>query len=1243
MKTFANVHKKRITVSLLSVILCSVMIFGCACQNGNTFTSDTAETSAADAAHNETDSGTETESTSPDQPPSKDVSEYKDLVISKVYGNGGSSNAVCEHSFIELKNTGSSPLCLSGLALYYMTGKAAEYTAFELPGVTLEAGASYLIRGVSSTKKTAKYDSSDEIIRIEYCDTEWDTAIDNKDVKLLLSYAGRKLGGTTPPEELDGVISYFVASDKYNLDTGYVTGYSKKKMAVRTAMKQDSGYYLQNLSKSTTEQLEQTAPETSDGKRAAVICSKLSEVRFSAAAGFYEEPFSLELTAPPGYETVYYTVDGSDPVTSKTRKKYTKPIALSDTANKEFGRTYVWGLNFVGNISSPTPSMIGGHVIKACACHGENYTGVYTNSYFISSEMAKYGTTVMSVSLEKEQMFGDPGFYHNFNGSSNDPNTRGKAFMEVFDENGVRRGYSNVELAVSGHGSAGAGMRSMKVFYKGSENTADGTDPKLNYDLFDGYATNAKGQSITDFSRLVLRNSGNDCGNSYIRDAFMQRVSRNMYADSMAYAPVLLFINGDFWGVYNARERYSGDYVQSHYGIDKDNVAIIESDYSQVHTNQNAPFVVTSGLETDADEFNELVDFIRNNSMEQEENYQYVCEKIDIDSLIDLFVCRIYFSCVDFPGNNIKVWHNRAASDPSGADNKWHFVLLDLDMGISFYKDGVITTENSNYYGWVDDTSTVASSIVHYLMANGSFKERYLSRFYQVLNEVYVADVMDAELDKIVAERASIEHLLTLRWGANPDYYNMSVSDMHKFIKNRGAYALRYLCDYFRVNEDYLISISGNYLSMKFSETRLNVTVNGDAVQSPWSVKFDKSVTVDIKAEAKEGFELSSIIFTDKNGKKTSCDGSTAKITTDISGQISFETKKLSRPTDLAVNSGIVAGGCEMYYLSPDGKLYAWGSNTNNVLGAGVSKQYVTTPELVYENVAQIQICHGNDYENRNDNVAAAVLTLDGDIYTIGAPVIPGVDVGSSWKLLEYDGTPVQVSVGFDHLLVLDKDGSVWGIGNNSYGQLGKENEGGTVTSFIKIADNAVMISAGRRNTAYIDTNGDCYVLGDGRWHKFRQSEENINVPYKLLSGVNYITSGEHELLMVTEDGGLYYAGWRSLYGFSQGAGSGGAQRLDITGVSKAAIHHGDIAIMTESGALYAYGINNGNCTGVSAVEGTPALILNDGVKDVAAGFAFIAYLDSNGRVRVNGSNAEGQAGDGTVTEYVSWPAVEIK
>lgn len=1186
---------------------------------------------------------TPTPTATPTTKPSGDISEYSDLVISKVYGNGGSTTSACEHSFIELTNTGSKSISLSGLALYYKTGNTTDYVSFNLPSVTLGAGKSYLIRGASASKSSVKYNTSYEIIRIEKYDAEWNITIDNKEIRLVLAPAGKSFDKNTQPAELDGKISYFVATDSYYFDTGYVDDYSKNKLAVRTAMKQDSGYYLQNLTKATTSKLEQIVPVTMSGNSARVIGSKLNEIKFSYPAGFYTSALALSLAAPSGYGTVYYTLDGSDPRTSSTRKVYSTSISLSDTSSKSFGSTYNTGLKYVGNIRTSTNKMIGGTVVKACAYNGTEYTGVYTNTYFIASKMADFGVTVMSISLNTNEMFGDPGFYHNFNASSNDPNTRGVAFMEVFDSDGSRRGYSNIELAISGHGSSGTGMRSMKVFYKGVSNTEDGTESKLNYDLFDGYAVNSKGQNITEFSRLLLRNSGNDCGNSYIRDAYMQRVSRTLNLDTMAYAPVLVFINGDFWGIYNARERYSGDYVQSHYGINKDNVALIESDYSQVHTNQNAPFIVSSGLDNDADDFNDLVSFIKSNSMTVSRNYQYVTSKLDIDSFIDMYVSRLYFSARDWPENNIKVWRNRATDDPSGFDNKWHFTLLDMDMGISFFTDANNTTENSNFFGWIDATGCVVGNIMHALIKNGSFKKQFLARFYEVLNEIYVPAWMEAELDKIVDERAPILYLQTQRWGASTSAYNTSVSNMRKFVNNRYRYAIQYLCSYFGISESYLKSISGNYITASFSEVRLNVKINGETITNSYVKKFDKSITLSVVATPNQGYEVNAVLFTDSNGKTTRYSGGSATITTTIAGEITFETKKLSGGEGIVVHSGIVAGGLQMYYLSPEGKLYAWGNNNNNVLGAGESQSVVTKPVLVHENVAQIEVCHSNDVENGNNTIAAAILTMDGDIYTIGAGSIAPLGASTTWKLVDFDGDPVSISVGYDHMLVLDKNGNVWGIGNNSYGQLGKTNEGGTVTSFIKIASNATMISAGRRNSAYIDKNGDCYVLGDGRWNKFRSSVDNITTPYKLLSGVTYISSGEHELVMVTESGNLYYAGWRSIQGFGQGTGTAGAAQLTISGVEKASIHFGNMVIMTESGAMYVYGINTGNAIGSNVTGGTPARAVSSGVADVAAGYDFIAYMLSDGSIKITGSNQYGQAGNGTTSEYVSAATVTIR
>jgi len=192
------------------------------------------------------------------------------------------------------------------------------------------------------------------------------------------------------------------------------------------------------------------------------------------------------------------------------------------------------------------------------------------------------------------------------------------------------------------------------------------------------------------------------------------------------------------------------------------------------------------------------------------------------------------------------------------------------------------------------------------------------------------------------------------------------------------------------------------------------------------------------------------------------------------------------------------------------------------------------------------------------------------------------------------------------------------------------------VTSLQKVATNVRMISAGRRNSAWIDNSGRCYVLGDARWNKFNDSTANITTPYLLLSDVSYISSGEHEMVLVDNDGKLYYAGWRSLNGFGQGTGTRGAAQLSISDVEKASIHFGNMIILTERGEAYVYGINTGNAIGGTYVDGTPSKLVTAGVTDVTAGYDFIAYQLSNGTIKVIGGNAYGQGGNGSTSEYVS-------
>ena len=167
--------------------------------------------------------------------------------------------------------------------------------------------------------------------------------------------------------------------------------------------------------------------------------------------------------------------------------------------------------------------------------------------------------------------------------------------------------------------------------------------------------------------------------------------------------------------------------------------------------------------------------------------------------------------------------------------------------------------------------------------------------------------------------------------------------------------------------------------------------------------------------------------------------------------------------------------------------------------------------------------------------------------------------------------------------------------------------------------------------------------LGDNRWSKMSQSHgEQIHSPTKLLSDIVYATSGEHQVVTVTDSGKLYYAGWRTVHGFNQGGGNNPTFVHMMDGVAKADIYFGNMVILTKTGDAYVYGLNTDHGIGDSAVTGgTPKKILS-GVVDVAAGYGFTAYLMKDGTLRIQGDNSFGQAGNGKIGGTVNMAIADL-
>ena len=299
-------------------------------------------------------------------------------------------------------------------------------------------------------------------------------------------------------------------------------------------------------------------------------------------------------------------------------------------------------------------------------------------------------------------------------------------------------------------------------------------------------------------------NSGCTISRSHIGDAYIARLDSKLHAESMAYKPVFVFINGELWGIYNARERFDEKYFETVYGVPEEDLAVLECPYPIPVV--KFEYLLTHGQQKDADEFNALFKYAQNNDLSDPVHYKYVCDRVDTDNLIDYFCAQIYLNCSDWPNNNVKVWRNSNPNSISGQDTKWRFCVVDTDHGV-----GLNSQVNTNLHGAVSDGSVIGI-LINGLMDNPEFRERFLMRYIWVTEVYYAPEASMPILEEIVDTVAPVMQLQLDRWkctdgtptpydGARPSwmYYINVIRD---YMVNRPAVAKQQFKAHYGLSED---------------------------------------------------------------------------------------------------------------------------------------------------------------------------------------------------------------------------------------------------------------------------------------------------------------------------------------------------------------------------------------------------------------------------------------------------------
>lgn len=578
----------------------------------------------------------------------------------------------------------------------------------------------------------------------------------------------------------------------------------------------------------------------------------LSQPQFSQPAGFYTSEFSLSIESPDEDVIIYYTTDGSEP--TEDSEVYEGPITITDRSSDPNDISLIPTNNISGNHQydedwrEPTENIFKINTIRAIAVKpGSQESPIATASYIIHDDGAnRFSLPVFSITTNREHFFSDEtGIY--VHGNSNNYQQRGVEWerpvhIELFEENGDLALSQAGGVRIHGGTSRNRPRKTLRLYARGSYGKS-----WFNYPFFPD-------KEVTEYKRLLLRNSGNDWRRSLFRDAFMQSLMKDVSNLDMQYSRAsLVFINGEYWGIHNMRDRLDHHYIYSHYGIEEHEMTMMENNR-----------VYDRGDESGVSHFNDMFDVISNQNMAQNTNYEYITTQMDVDNFIDYQTAQIYYRNTDWPGNNLAYWRYNSDYNPNAdgpRDGRWRWMMFDVDFGFNLNYDYVggrhegaahntleFALQSGNEHWPNPDWST---RIFRNLMQNQNFRNSFINRFADLMNTVFDPAHVEAQIDsfRAVYEPEIDEHIQ--RWN-HPDTksdWENEISSMKSFARDRTSFMREFILDRFNLNGMQQVTVSiSDQQGGKIKLNTLSISENS------WSGMYFQNVPITITAIPNEGY-----------------------------------------------------------------------------------------------------------------------------------------------------------------------------------------------------------------------------------------------------------------------------------------------------------------------------------------------------------------------------------------------------
>lgn len=625
--------------------------------------------------------------------------------------------------------------------------------------------------------------------------------------------------------------------------------------------------------------------------------TELQPPAFSVAGGFYTTEQTLTFSTTNQSAVILYTLDGSEPRPERiggssffyknvypqfptspfgdllteemTTFEYAAPIALENRSGDpdQISQKSTTGEENPAYI--PDDLSFKGTTVRARSWIPQLGSGddalsrVEAETYFISPDApTRYDLPVISLSLDEAILFDyDDGIAnagvtfdnyrmanpsaaavpreeHNFWRRGRE--WEGSANLEVFDPGAGQAAFKqNIGVRIHGFSSRMWPRKSFRLYARSEYGISD-----MDYDFFPQ-------QNDQQYKRIVIFNGGGDINRANMRDPVVQQIFRPMDFYILDATPAVLFINGEYHGLYWLRERYDNFYFEQKQQIPEENLETI--------INRE----ITAGNSASSD----FVDFFASPEadLSNENTYQAFATYIDTLSLRDLFVANLYAHNIDWLPNNTTMWRSKTADAEN--DTKWRFALVDMDLSWGWvpgsvqnnFIDQVLVSATEPVFGQPTFTGTVAD-LFRNALNNEGFRNGFINRSADMMNTLLKPERTRGIIHQYAEIMAPVVPEQVTRWGIPPSVtaWEQSVNAIENFADNRTQFHAAHIAQVFDLpgSVDVTLDVSDpdhGYIQINTVDIAAGTPGVADTPY-PWTGTYYRTVPISFTAKPAAGY-----------------------------------------------------------------------------------------------------------------------------------------------------------------------------------------------------------------------------------------------------------------------------------------------------------------------------------------------------------------------------------------------------